>query len=154
MKLYYKIHIHRYPDDKKQNNRTVFGVLYKKENGKPVSGKYDYCCSEMKTAFDYGHIVIRHDKRNFHVKYDEKSQQLKEPVLCLKSFDESFDYDSGPDEDNLPILFCPFCAEKIIFELVEKKKITHTCKKTSRTIEECKDQKEEETIFTKKEKIQ
>ena len=151
MNLEYSINIHHYPDDKKQNNRTVMGVLYKKENGKTIPREYDYCCDGMKSAFDYGHVTIAYDQRNFHVKYYEKSKHLKEPTLCLKSFDETFDYDSGLDEENLPIKFCPFCSEEIIFELIEKKKITHRCKKVTKTYEECEDKREEEILFSKKE---
>lgn len=153
MKLQYTITIHHYPDDKKKKNETLISVFYKQVNGKTVQYSYDYCCDAMANAFDYDHITISYDKRNFHVKGDERLEQLKEPVLCLKSFDENFDYEHGLDEQNLPIKFCPFCAEEIIFELSKKKKVTHTCKKIKRTYEECQDQIEEEIIFSKGEKF-
>ena len=153
MKLQYTITIHRYPDDKKRKNEIRMDVLHTQVNGKPVVSTYDYCCDAMANAFDYDHITISYDKRNFHVKRDKQSEILKEPVVCLKTFDEIYDYDSGLDEYNLPIKFCPFCAEEIIFELTEKKKITHACKKITRSYESCEDETKEEIIFSKLEKI-
>ncbi len=153
MKLQYNIVIHHYPDDKKRKNQTLMGISWRKENDKPVSGEFNYCCSDMAEAFSIGYITTVTDKRNFHIKRDKQSEILKEPVVCLKTFDDVYDYDSVLDEYNLPIKFCPFCAEEIIFELTEKKKITHACKKITRSYESCEDETKEGIIFSKREKI-
>ena len=104
----------------------------------------------MKTAVGFGYVTIATDKQNFnHIKYDERKEKFEKPVICLKTFDESTGYDRGyepVDEWNIPISNCPFCSAKIEIELVEKKRITHTCKKTSRTIEESEDQTSEEIL--------
>jgi len=152
MKLQYYIEIHCYPDDEKKKNQTLLEIHWRKENGKTVSGEFNYCCSDMKKAFSVGYITTAISKIHFRVQRDERSESLKEPVACLKTFDEDYDYESGLDEYNLPIKFCPFCAEEIIFELVEKKKITHTCKKIIKSYESCDDETKEEIIFSKTEK--
>ncbi len=149
MKLYYKIHIHRYPDDKKRNNIHHIITSWKTAKSKYSETQFDYCCENMKTVVGYGYVTIVTDKRNFnHIKYEERKEKFKEPVICLRTFDESSGYerDESIDEWNMPISNCPFCGAKIEIELVEKKRITHTCKKTSRIIEECEDQTTEEII--------
>jgi len=151
MKLLYKIHIHRYPDDKKRKNTTHIITAWKTANSKYEYGEtqFDYCCENMKTAVGFGYVIIATDKRNFnHIKYDERRGKFGEPVICLRTFDESsgYDRDESIDEWNMPISNCPFCSAKIEIELVEKKRITHTCKKTSRVVEECEDQTTEEIL--------
>jgi len=125
MNLQYSIEIHSYPDDKNRKNKTIIYTPYKQVVGELDSDKYNYCCDEMKKAFYHDHVTISYNRRNFHVKYGEQSEILKEPVICLKTFDEDFDYEYGLEEYNLPIKFCPFCAKEITCELIEKKKITH-----------------------------
>jgi len=150
LKIRYKIHIHRYPDDKKQKNRTSIVTAWKAKNSKYVENQWDFCCDSFEQAISYGYIVIVTDKNNFyHIKYDERKEELKQPVVCLRTFDEqsgSRDWDEALDEWNLPIQNCPFCTAKIETELVEKKKITHTCKKVQKTYESCEDETTEEII--------
>ncbi len=149
MNLQYAIMIHRYPDEKKRRNETLSSIVHGKPRDNEGPVQYPYCCSEMESAFKRGHITIAHDQRNFYVKYEERSKKLKEPAVCLKTFDEDHDYDSSLDEYNMPISFCPFCSEKITFELIEKKKITHTCKKIEKRYQECIDEKKVDIVFSK-----
>ena len=150
MKLKYKIAIHRYPDDRKRKNSTHIITSWKsKETDKYSETQFEYCCDSFKEAVGWGYIVIVTDKRNFnHIKYDQRKESFKEPVICLRTFDEQsgYDRDEGMDEWNMPISNCPFCASKIETELVEKKRITHTCKKVKKMYESCEDQVEEEII--------
>jgi len=149
LKLRYKIYIHRYPDDKKRNNQTIIITSWKTKKSEYHENQIDFCCDSFKQAVGYGYIVIVTNKQNFqHLKYDERKEEFKEPVICLRTFDEQsgYDRDEGLDEWNLPISNCPFCTAKIETELVEKKRITHTCKKVKKTYESCEDEVTEEDL--------
>ena len=151
MNIQYGITIHRYLDDKKRKNSIDFKVFFKPQKDKSTLREYYSCCDEMRDGVAYGHIGIAHNKYNFHTRYEEKQELLKEPILCLTAYTEPVDYDDGSEKEYLPIKFCPFCSKEITFELIEKKKITHTCKKVTKSYESCNDETEEEIVFSKKE---
>lgn len=153
MKLSYKIHTHRYPDDKKRKN--IIAIIYHWKNKKSDENstpQFDYCCKDIESAIDHGFITVELSQNHFiGLKYEERRIDLKEPLVCLHSMDESgYGNDGCPHEEIvLPISNCPFCTAKIITECVEKKRITHTCKKTSRVVQECEDNTTEEITFKK-----
>lgn len=154
MKLSYKIHTHRYPGDKKRKNQIMIITSWKTDKSKYSENQFEYCCDKIKTAIGYGYIIIATNKENFkHIKYDQRKETLREPIICLKTFDDTdimtLDRDESPAEMNIPISHCPFCTAKIIIECIEKKKITHVCKKVKKSYEECEDNTTEEITFTK-----
>lgn len=149
MKLSYKIHIHRYPDDRTRKNTTHIITGWLKKGDEYAKTKYKFCCPQIEKAVNYGYIVIAVTQLNFnHIKYKERKDELTAPVICLRTFDETscYDIDDSLDEFNMPISNCPFCTAKIEIILVEKKRITHKCKKSSRMVEECEDTTTEEII--------
>ena len=149
MKLSYKIHIHRHPDNKKKKNQIMLITSWKPDKSKYHETQIEYCCDEMKQAVDRGYIIVATNKQNFnHIKYEERKKPLQEPLICLRTFDEmsGWNRDESPEEFNLPISHCPFCTENIKIECVEKKLITHTCKKVTKKYESCEDQTREEIL--------
>ena len=146
MKVRYKVEIHR---RKGQKNETKFSWHWKtKKSDKYASSQIDFCCDEMKNAYDQGFITIpyvNHDR--IDMKYDERREKATEPIVCLHSMNEDGYGESCPHNDAvLPIKHCPFCTAKIETELVEKKRITHECKMVKKTYEECEDKVTEEIL--------
>ncbi len=150
MKLYYKIHIHRYPD-KKKNDETILVTSWKSKDSEYHTNQIEYCCPRMNEAIKYGYITIATLKRNYsHIPYENRAESLAVPKVCLVTFNEdNWNHDSSPVKYNMPISHCPFCGESITVQCVEKKKITHTCKKVKTTVKECEDQTKEEIIMSK-----
>ena len=147
MKVNYKIEIHK---RKGKNNDTMLILSWRdRKSDKWAVRHEDYCCDAMKDAVDQGFITIERNKQNFRgVKYDERNVKLKEPLVCLNSMNDGGFGDEGcPHEEMvLPITNCPFCTALIVYNLVEKKRITHICKKIKHTYEECEDQTKEEIL--------
>ncbi len=146
MKVNYKIEIHR---REKKKNDTILKLSWKNKKSDRWAVRHeDFCCDAMKNAMDHGFITIEINKQNFRdVKYDQKYNKLKEPVVCLNSMNEhGFDEGCPHEEMVLPITNCPFCTALIVYNLVEKKRITHICKKVKHTYEECEDQTKEEIL--------
>ncbi|MCJ8306523.1 MAG: hypothetical protein HRU07_05675 [Nitrosopumilus sp.] len=79
MKLSYKIHIHRYPDDKKRKNQTMIITGWKTDKSKYAENQFEFCCDGIKKAVDYGYIIITTNKNNFqHIKYEERKEKFKD----------------------------------------------------------------------------
>ena len=150
MKIGYKIEVHRF-EDKKKKNETHLKIMWKVGKGDDNWGSnIEYCCDEMKkhTQGYEAFLGIAIRGTDFvNLKYDERYKPLSEPVVTLNNMDDN-GYGDGcsHNEVHLPIKFCPFCAEEITVELLEKKKITHKCKKITKTYEECEDIVTEEIV--------
>ncbi len=147
MKVNYKIEVHR---REKEKNDTILKLSWKNKKSDRWAVRHeDFCCDAMKDAHDQGFITVEINKQSFRdIKYDERDIKLKEPVVCLNSMNEDGYGDEGcPHQEMvLPITNCPFCTASITTNLIEKKRITHTCKKVKHTYEECEDQVKEEIL--------
>lgn len=147
MKVNYKIEIHKRKG--KKNDVMVILSWKNKKSNRYAERHIEYCCDEMKTAFDYGFITIERTQQHFRsIKYDEKNVKLKQPIVCLFSMNENgYGDDQCPHEEmSLPITYCPFCTKEIVTVCVERKRITHECKKVKHTYEECEDKITEEIL--------
>ena len=146
LKLRYKIEIHK---RKGKKNETYIKYHWKnKKSDKYGSAQIDYCCNQMDSALG-AFVTVETDQNHFTgIKYEDKRTRLKEPIICLHSMDESGYGDEGcPHEEIvLPINNCPFCAAKIEYECIEKKRITHECVKVKREYEDCEDKTTEEIL--------
>lgn len=147
MKLKYKVEIHRRKGEK---NKTVFKWHWKnKKSDEYAKPQLEYCCEQMEYAFNHGFIGIEIDQRNMqHIKYNDRYKALKEPMICLTTFNENgFGDDGCPHEEQvLEIKNCPFCQKPIEKEIIEKKRVTHECIKKTVKVEECEDKVTEEIL--------
>lgn len=147
MKLKYKLEIHKRKGEK---NKNVIRWHWKnKKSDKYALPQIEYCCVEIEKAIGHGFISIETTQTTLvDIKYDERSYMLKEPSVCLSTYSEDgFNDDGCPHEEKtIAITRCPFCAAPITTELVEKKRVTHECKKVKKTYEECEDKVTEEIL--------
>jgi len=148
MKVQYKQEIHR---RKGKKNDTHLRFSWKDNPKDDWGSRHEiYCCDEMKQAVSHGFITVESTKTNFiGIKWNEKEERLKVPLVCLSTMNENggdFNDDCPHEEEVLPIKHCPFCTAEITTECLEKKRITHTCKKVQKTYEECEDKVEEEIL--------
>lgn len=147
MKIRYKVSIHV---RKGKKNETHISYLWKnKKSDKYGVVQIDYCCKSMETATAHGFITVELSQYHFvEIKHEERQIKLKEPLVCLYSMNESgYGNDGCPHEEMvLPITNCPFCTEKIEYECVEKKRVTHECIKIKKEYEECEDKITEEIL--------
>lgn len=149
MKVSYKTEIHR---RKGKKNEIKFKLSWKNKKSDKWSQRHiEYCCDGMKNGVAEGFISTEVSNRLFinnKNKFKIDDERFKEPVVCLYSLNENGYGDEGcPHEEMvLPITHCPFCSAIIEIINVEKKRITHTCKKVKRQYEECEDQIKEEIL--------